>query len=39
MRLDKKDIGEDITLDKQAGYACQADLGLVIESHISCKSL
>jgi hypothetical protein len=26
-------------LDKQAGYACQADLGLVIESHISCKSL
>jgi hypothetical protein len=26
-------------LDKQAGYACQADLGLVIESHIYCKSL
>ncbi len=39
MRLNKKNIGEDITLDKQAGYACQADLGLVIESHIYCKSL
>ena len=39
MRLDEKDIGEDIPLHKQADDGCQADLGLVVESHISCKSL
>ena len=39
MRLDKKDISEDVSLNEQTDDGCQADLGLVVESHAFCKSL
>ena len=39
MRLDEKDIGEDVSLRKQADDGHQGNLCLVGESHINWKSL